>query len=249
MKNVLVISDNSRLTKYFKSEIVGQNIGELAKITYQYTMANNSPTGMIKLGATPVNIKDPRSVENVINLYDLVISLHCKQIFPSDLVTSITCINVHPGFNPYNRGWYSQVFSILNKKPAGATIHIMDEEVDHGAIIDQIKVDVHLHDTSLDVYEKIIAAEKTLIRKNIYRLMNKEFSTIAPEFEGNFNSRDDFKELCELDLHSVNTLGSHIDLLRALSHGEFKNAYFYDDSGGKIYIHVTLTEESSATTE
>ncbi len=71
--------------------------------------------------------------------YILFISLHCKQIFPQRLTDNYRCINIHPGYNPYNRGWFPQVFSILNKNTAGVTIHEIDQELDHGPIIYQEK--------------------------------------------------------------------------------------------------------------
>ena len=48
--------------------------------------------------------------------YKVGISAHCKQIFPAKLVENVRCYNIHPGYNPYNRGWFPQVFSIINKK-------------------------------------------------------------------------------------------------------------------------------------
>jgi dTDP-4-amino-4,6-dideoxyglucose formyltransferase len=243
MKRILVISDNPRLTKFFQEECVNQGIDNIANIMYHYSATNKNPSAMIDLGATPVNIKSPQSVTIARNSYDLIFSLHCKQIFPSDLVSSVTCVNVHPGLNPYNRGWYPQVFSIINGKPIGATIHLMDSSVDHGEIFDQIEVNVRLCDTSLDVYERVFHAEMTLIGRNLLKIINGELLTVAPAFEGNFNSINDFKSLCHLDLDAVASLGDHINLLRALSHGTFKNAYFLNELGRKIFIRVALEEE------
>src|SRR5687768_5901648 len=86
----------------------------------------------------PIHLKS--EFQEIIKAYDLVISLHCKQLFPAELVKAVRCINIHPGYNPYNRGWFPQVFSIINKLPAGATIHEIDEEIDHGKIIAQQQV-------------------------------------------------------------------------------------------------------------
>ena len=243
MKEVLVVSDNPLLVDFFMKLCVEMGVNKIANVKYQYSAINKNPSEMISLGATPIDLKNLRSVYNAKNEYDLIISLHCKQIFPSDLVSSVTCINVHPGFNPYNRGWYPQIFSILNKKQAGATIHLMDEEVDHGEIIDQIKVEVKSNDTSLDVYERVFEAEKVLIRDNLLCMIRGEYTSTAPSEEGNYNSIKDFKSLCELNLTDVASLGEHIDLLRALSHGEFKNAYFFDEAGRKIFIRVVLDVE------
>ena len=242
-KNILVISDNPQLVKFFQNEYLMQNLGEIADIKYQYTSINKLPSLLIDLGATSINIKCPKSVANLIDSYDLIFSLHCKQIFPSNLVSSVICINIHPGFNPYNRGWYPQVFSIINEKLIGATIHIMDEKVDHGEIIDQIKIDVKSSDTSKEVYERVIEAEKILISKNLRKIIKNEYTTTPPAFEGNYNSIADFKSICELNLDDIAPLGEHIKLLRALSHGSFKNAFFLNEYGKKLYIRVSIEED------
>ena len=239
-KKILVVSDNPILVSFFQSECAIQKVSESHGIDYRYSAVNKDPGGMVNLGATPIDVKDSQFLVSAKNDYGLILSLHCKQIFPSELVTSVVCINVHPGFNPYNRGWYPQVFSIINGKPIGATIHVMDEDVDHGGIIDQASVDVRSNDTSLDIYERVVELEKLLIRKNLLEIVNGEFSTITPEIDGNYNSIRDFKSLCKLDLYAQATLREHIDLLRALSHGEFKNAYFIDKHGKKIFVRLAL---------
>ena len=242
MKQILVVSDNPRLTTFFQEECVNQGVNDIVEIVYKYSATNKNPSKMIELGATSIDVKNPRFVATAKNSFDLIFSLHCKQIFPSDLVSSVVCINVHPGLNPHNRGWYPQVFSIINGKPIGATIHLMDSSVDHGEIFDQIQVDVRLSDTSLDVYERVLHAEMTLVRRNLLKIINRELITAAPACEGNYNSIKDFKFLCHLNLDAVASLGDHINLLRALSHGTFKNAYFLNEEGNKIFIRVTLEE-------
>ncbi len=245
IQSILVVSDNPELVSFFRKECAMQGVSELHRIDYRYSTVNKSPNEMINLGATPVDIKDPQFVAFAKDEYELIFSLHCKQIFPAELVTFVTCINVHPGLNPHNRGWYPQVFSIINRKPIGATIHVIDEAVDHGGIVDQVTVDILSSDTSLDVYERVVEAEKMLIRKNLLEIVNGKFSTTVPESEGNYNSISDFKSLCQLKLDRTGTLSEHIDLLRALSHGEFNNAYFFDEKGKKIFICVTLKEQDN----
>jgi methionyl-tRNA formyltransferase len=242
-KNILVISDNPQLVKFFQNECMQQKVNEIADIKYKYTSVNKIPSLMIELGAEHINIKSPKTVANLVDLYDLIFSLHCKQIFPSDLVSAIICINVHPGFNPYNRGWYPQVFSIINEKIIGATIHIMDKEVDHGEIIDQIRVEIKSSDTSKEVYERVIESEKMLISKNLLKIIKNEFTTTPAISDGNYNSIEDFKSKCNLNLDDISTLGEHIKLLRALTHGSFKNAFYLNKHGKKVYIRVTLEEE------
>lgn len=176
--------------------------------------------------------------------FDLFLSLHCKQLFPKELVNNYRCINFHPGFNPYNRGWYPQVFSIMNKYPIGVTIHEMDEEIDHGPIIIQEEIVVESDDVSSDVYIKILELELQLIDEHLENLIEGNYSTRTVEMKGNINYRKDFVKLCEIDLNKKATYREVIDYLRAMSFDGYNNAYFYDQNGEKVFVNIQLEKES-----
>ncbi len=239
VSSVLVVSDNPELTAWFQSEMKRRVAANSPRVEYRYSAVNRKPAAMIALGATAFDAKDPLAVAAVIAGFELVISLHCKQIFPVELVGGVVCVNVHPGLNPFNRGWYPQVFSIINGLPTGATIHVMDAEVDNGDIIDQEGVEVLPSDTSLEVYTRVVELEKLLIARNLDGLLSLSFDTRRPDGAGNYNGISDYRALCQLDLDHVATLGAHLNVLRGLSHGEFKNAYFVED-GTKYYVRVTI---------
>ncbi len=242
MKKILVVSDNFPLVVFMKELEQREDIRKLANFVYCYSAVNKNSKDLQGVGMFPVDIKNKDVCRNIVDNYDLVISLHCKQIFPDFLVKNVTCINVHPGLNPYNRGWYPQVFSIINKKPAGATIHLMDEFIDAGPIIAQREVVINYSDTSKDVYDRVIDVEKKLIWENIYSIIKGSYGSIFPADSGNYNSIDDFKKLCDLDLGRKGTLGEHIDLLRALTHGNFKNAYFKINED-KYFVRIEIEKK------
>jgi hypothetical protein len=244
MKNVLIISDNPILTAIFQRLVSQKKLTLTAIFDYRYSSINKDPKSMIALGCSSINLKHTNDLQLVLDNYHLVISIHCKQIFPSSLTSNIRCINVHPGLNPHNRGWYPQVFSIINKLPIGATIHLMNENIDAGEIIFQENVSIESFDTSLSLYKKIQDAEISLLSKHIESIIFGEQTTGNLPKIGNYNSMDDFRSLCSLDLQSKGTLQDHIDLLRSLSHGDFKNAYFVDASGNKIFVKIELNLEN-----
>lgn len=236
--SVLVISDNEELIKYILALMHKKKFDSFSEIEIRYSSVNKSPDRLENMGLRQVDVK--AQARSLIETYDLIISAHCKQIFPPVLVNSVRCVNVHPGLNPFNRGWYPQIFSIINKKPIGATIHVMDEQIDNGEIIIQEEVDLYESDTSKDVYERVVEAEKKLLGTHLENIIKGDYSSKKVAASGNYNSPADFLELCELNLSSVGTLREHIDLLRALSHGEHNNAYFYDATGTKVYVRMAL---------
>lgn len=189
----------------------------------------------------PINLKEVN--HDFFNIYDLFISLHSKQLFPEYMVNNYRCINVHPGLNPYNRGWFPQVFSIINKLPVGVTIHLMDEKLDHGAVLFQEEVCIYSWDTSLDVYNRIQQTEIQLLKKHLVEIIEKQYTPINLNNEGNINYKKDFDELCILNLNQCGTLGSFIDLLRATTFAKYDNAYFIDDEGNKVYVSINLKKE------
>lgn len=236
MKKILVVSDNPTLTSFLKEKILPEVNG--VDCEFCYSAINKTPFMMQQLGAVEIDIKTKDA--DFARQYNVIFSLHCKQIFPAEIVNNAVCVNIHPGYNPYNRGWFPQVFSIINKLPIGATIHLMNEDVDAGDIIVQQEVFVTDHDTSLDVYKKVQDIEFELLSEWFERIVFGDYTTYSPKDVGNYNSISDFNDLCTLNLKHVGTLKEHIDLLRALSHGDFKNAYFFDCDGTKRYIKVDI---------
>ena len=243
---LLVVSENGELSAHIKAVIDNLSFDHPLTVHFCYTTLNKSPAQMIALGATEIDMKEPSTVERVLREHDLVFSLHCKQIFPRRLVEGVCCINFHPGLNPFNRGWFPQAFSIVNGLPSGATIHLMDADVDHGNILAQQEVAIEPSDTSLEVYRKVIEAEKQLIETHLFNIVEGAFETTRPSSEGNYNGIKDYRAMCALDLEAVGTLGDHLNLLRATTHGEFRNAYFYDDDGKKYFVRISIDPDDAS---
>lgn len=239
-KNILVITDNEPLYKEFRNIIKDKQL-ECKNFNFAFSYNNKYLCEVYRDNDEfiPINIKE--SPSEIINKYDLIISLHCKQIFPPEIVKSTDCVNIHPGFNPYNRGWYPQVFSILNKMPCGVTIHLIDENLDHGDIIVQEEIEIKEWDTSETVYNKIIELEIKLLNENIEKIINKDYKVVRPSLEGNVNLKKDFNELCEIDLDESGTARDFIDRLRALSFSKYNNAYFITKEGEKVWVNIKLT--------
>lgn len=98
-------------------------------------------------------------------------------------------------------------------------------------------------DTALELYHRISAAEYELVRTNIEKIISGNYEKKISG-NGNINYRNDFKRICEIDLSKSATYGQVIDHLRALTFGDYKNAFYRDSDGRKIYIKIVLEKES-----
>ncbi len=181
-------------------------------------------------------------VDTILNSYEIIISLHCKQFFSKELVNNIVCINIHPGYNPDNRGFYPQVFSIINDTNIGSTIHIMDEKLDHGSIIDREKVNKYIWDTSETLYKRVVNSEINLINKNLKSILNGSYSLKKIKRKGHLFLKSDFDEICKIDLNETGSFLKFYNRLRALSHENYKNAYFLDENGEKVFLKIEITK-------
>lgn len=241
--NVLVISDNQVLLERVYNILLKKEFFRFINFSFAYSSQATMDTTVVP------NLRQINIAENLFGIsekYDLIISLHCKQIFPKELIKKIKCINIHPGFNPYNRGWYPHVFSMINKLPAGVTIHEMDEKIDHGPIIVQKEIKIHSHDTSADLYGKIIELEIMLFSKYIESILQNSYGAHTPLQDGNINLKKDFDDMKIIHAKKMYSGQEIIDLLRALTHNQYNNAYFLDENNKKIFIKIILRREDNA---
>ena len=169
--------------------------------------------------------------KHITDHFQLVISLHCKKLFPSEVYDKVRCVNIHPGFNPYNRGMFPHVWSIINGLPAGATIHEIDYTIDEGPIIAQKLVHVLQADTSDTLYARVVDAELELLDVYLETIVGGSYATFSPDFRGNYNSIEAYNDLC-----NVGDMPEHLfNRLRALSHTPHWNATY---NGLKIKLDI-----------
>jgi methionyl-tRNA formyltransferase len=152
------------------------------------------------------------------------------------------CINLHPAYLPYNRGNYPNVWSIVEKTPAGVTLHYIDEGLDTGDIIAQEKVVVDITDTGGTLYRKLEIAALELFQRAWpgIELGNAPRKPQGAE-PGTSHRRADVGAIDEIDLQRMYRAEDLINLLRARTFPPYRGAYFRHDSK-KIYLSLELSE-------
>ncbi len=99
--------------------------------------------------------------------FDVLVSNGCPYILPiSDLKKDKEIyINIHPSLLPDLKGFSPVNGAILFNRPQGATCHIMDDGIDTGSIISQVKV-TDVPNISLDaLYQLTFMAEAMVFEK------------------------------------------------------------------------------------
>jgi methionyl-tRNA formyltransferase len=162
------------------------------------------------------------------------------ELFPAGV------LNVHPAFLPYNRGVNTNVWSIVEHTPAGATIHYIDEGIDTGDIVAQREVAVRPADTGLSLYRRLEDACVSLFTETWPHII----AGTAPRVRqiagaGTFHHSADVSRIDEIDLDARCTAREVIDRIRARSFPPYTGTYFIED-GRKIFLRLELYEPESS---
>ena len=72
--------------------------------------------------------------------FDILVSNGCPYILPIDDLPNAKYINIHPSCLPDLRGVDPVIGAVLFDREAGASCHIMDQGIDTGQIVAQVKI-------------------------------------------------------------------------------------------------------------
>lgn len=118
-----------------------------------------------------------KTVEEIQKIHDLVfLSLEFDQIIKPSKFKSKELFNIHFSYLPEYKGMFTSLFPILHGKGySGVTLHLIDEGIDTGAIIDQVKFDIN-NDTCGDLYYKYLSHGTSLVKKYLPKLMIGDYN-------------------------------------------------------------------------
>jgi methionyl-tRNA formyltransferase len=182
------------------------------------------------------NINNEDTIKKIKKLNpDLIFVIGLSQIISKEIleIPQIGCIGFHPTPLPKMRGRAAIPWMILlGVRESAATLFFLDENVDSGDIIDQVKYVIEENDYAIDVYNKVCIALETLIERNFPLLINGKISRIPQnEKESTYLSK---RVPSDGLINWNNSSDSILRLIRAVSK-PYPGAYsFYE--GRKVII-------------
>jgi methionyl-tRNA formyltransferase len=174
---------------------------------------------------------------------DMGVSVLFGYLVPPELLAALPggCINLHPSFLPYNRGAYPNVWSIVDRTPAGVTLHYMDRGIDTGDVVARREVPVEPIDTGASLYGKLEAAALALFEESWPLVREGRAARVPQSAElGTAHRVRDVQRIDEIHLDRSYTARDLIDVLRARTFPPHGGAYFYHN-GRKVFVRVQLT--------
>jgi methionyl-tRNA formyltransferase len=191
---------------------------------------------------------DPTVLDTLGSLeIDYIFCIHLSTFIPKNVleIPKHGVLNLHPAYLPYNRGWHSAVWSILEGTPFGATLHFMSDRLDEGDIVHQKSLGKRPNDTGDSLYKRAMELEFEVFREAWPALAS--FSYTRTPQRHDLATRHKIKDLAasgvqELDPNSTMSVRDVLDRLRALTTNRPDEASFFMDKGCKYRIQVSITE-------
>jgi methionyl-tRNA formyltransferase len=168
-------------------------------------------------------------------LFGYILRPDLIDVFPRGVV------NLHPSLLPYNRGACPNVWSIVDRTPAGVTLHYVAPGIDTGDVIAQQQVGIEPVDTGASLYRKLEDAGLELFRQT-WPAVREAAAPRRPQpaEPATFHRLRDLESIFEIDLGRQYTGRELIDILRARTFAPYPGAFF---RAGDRRVHMRLELE------
>lgn len=194
---------------------------------------------------TGKEFNSPENFQKLVKLdLDYIIGIHFPYIISRKVleIPKIGFLNLHPAYLPFNKGWHTPSWAILDQTPYGATLHFMAEELDAGDIIHQKEIVALPSDTANSLYARTLELEFEVFREALPTLVSLRPSRAKQSEKGTSKSRKDLPKVQKIDLAESYTGEELINKLRALTTNSIDEAAYFVKNGKKIAIQVILKE-------
>lgn len=196
-----------------------------------------------------INVSTPEFVSLLKKLsVDLMLLIWWPDIIKQTAIESarIGWLNMHPALLPYGRGKHPYYWSIVEEKPFGATLHLINEGIDTGPIIFQKEVPVLFTDTGESIYPKAFEALYELFEEHLSEIMTLSFKAVAQDdSQATFHWAKELEPHSEIHLDKEYTAKDLINRLRGRSFSKGASAFCYKD-GKKFWLRINIEEANDA---
>jgi methionyl-tRNA formyltransferase len=180
---------------------------------------------------------------------DFILGIHFPYLVPERVlaIPRQGVLNLHPAYLPYNRGWHTPSWALLDGTPAGATLHFMAPEVDAGDIVHQKRLEVSAADTAHTLYERLKRLELEVFVEAWPRLVAGDFGRIPQDSAAaTTHTRAQLfaESIQRIDLAEAVPAGDLLRRLRALTTSRIDEAAYFEADGRRYRVQVRIEEEN-----
>ena len=156
-------------------------------------------------------------------------------------------LNLHPSYLPYNRGWHTPTWAILDGTPAGASLHYVDESLDTGDLVCQRQAAIDPADTAHTLYAKLKKLEVEVFREGWQQVKDDRAKGTPQAVEqATVHRRQSLFDpaVQRLELDAVVRTADLLRQLRALTTSRLDEAAYFETGERRYRVQVTITPEA-----
>lgn len=158
---------------------------------------------------------------------DVFVSVMYDKLVHREFMAGRRCYNFHPGVLPEYRGAGAYSWVIINgERETGVTLHEIDEDIDHGAIIDVQRFPVLAEDTAGSLFRQAEATMFRMFQEWLPKLIVGEVKA-EPQIEAYAGI------YYRKELERAKNLTR---VVRAFTFEGKESAYFINSKGEKVYL-------------
>ncbi|MCQ3930995.1 MAG: hypothetical protein DPW16_11105 [Chloroflexi bacterium] len=179
---------------------------------------------------------------------DYIICIHFPYVIPKSIldIPRYGVLNLHPAYLPYNRGWHTPSWALLDQTPIGATLHFMDAGIDSGDVVYQRQLLPSSGDTAHSLYSKLKHLEFEVFKEIWPSIAVGNYQRIPQRHEeGTVHKRAELfsPKVQEIELDTLQTPRELLRKLRALTTNSVDEAAYFREGEKTYRIQVTITED------
>lgn len=152
---------------------------------------------------------------------DFIVSYGYRHIIRNDILDILRdrIINLHISLLPWCRGAHPLFWSVVEKRPLGITIHLIDEGLDTGALLVQKELTSELempHETFRTAYQFLSRSIESLFQSNWEALRASSVPSLAQQGRGSIHRASELEEWIEfMPMHWDTPIGDFLKLADA----------------------------------
>lgn len=113
--------------------------------------------------------------------FDVLVSNGCPYILPISSLPNAIYVNIHPSYLPELRGVDPVIGAILYSRDSGATCHLMDDGIDSGAIVSQVKIALSEDLDASTLYQLSFHAEQAVFSESLSKNFAPQYTQVNRE--------------------------------------------------------------------
>lgn len=184
---------------------------------------------------------------NLLASYDVdyIFGIHFPYIISDALlaIPKVGFLNLHPAYLPYNKGWHTPSWAIIDKTKYGATLHFMSKDLDAGDIIAQKEIKVTPDLTANELYRGVLETEEQLFKESFPNLLTLNPNRVQQSEVGTTYNKKDLAKIQKIELDNKVSPIELIDKLRALTTNDINEAAYFVIDGQKYNIQVNIVPD------